>query len=718
MYDKLSKVTYKIIITILLILMLYVSFCSIFKIDRAKENLNPIVILIGTIVTVLFFVRINKHTTKLSKKQNQIIAISLCVMAFICMTIFGNVFKSMPSYDLSNIIKEKEIMMSNGGKFETESYFARYVNQMPITILVYIISKFGMIFGMKDFIITANAFFIAITAYFLYLVVRRTSNNGAALTTLIFFILNPIIYIYTSYYYTDTLCMPFAMISIYLYICAVQTKKMNFKIIFTSLAGFILAFGFELRVVLAIIMIGIIVEEILSKGKLKEKLVVSVGMIIGFLIGVMLYNCISMQFGVFENKELEFPATHYLMMGLNRKTDGKWNREDYDYTYNSGNYDEKLQANLKQSYSRAKKLGISGMTEFAMKKLQVNWSNGDYDYIPKFQDVENVNKLYEFFVGNKKIFILYDLQICKATLLAIFTIAVAWELHRESNKKFIYITMFGFFIFYLSWEVLSRYSLTCMPWMMIVFGSGVENIERLLSIEKVKLKRNNNIENELSFLKIINYCIIATTTITAIGLVIGFERYCIKKETYYDSVALQVRTYDKIKEISDKVIEQEFIADEKFNHISIKFTKQAKKERENYCIELINQQGETLARQEFSTGMIKNNKYKSFDFKNINPNGKEKYIIKIYNLNSKSNDAETDDIGIYIFKGWDTYNIYPDGKMKINGEEQNSDIVFRVENKKERTYVSKYFYIVLSILIILSEIYAFKPLLKKGKKML
>lgn len=712
MYDKFCRLTYKIILIFLLLLSIYVTFSSICKIYSSKEDLAPVVILIGVITAILLCISVKNIASKLSKKQNQIIAICLCLIACLGMAMFGHIFKSIPSYDLSNIIREKEIMLDNGGKFETESYFAKYVNQTPIAILVYVISKFGMIFGMKDFIITANAMLIALTAYFLYLTVRRTKDEKIALTTLIFFVLNPIIYIYTSYYYTDTLCMPFAMISIYLYVCAMQTEKIKFKILFSSLSGFILAFGFELRVVLAIIMIGIIVAEILTKKTIKEKIATSVALIIGFLIGVILYNVISMQFGVLENKELEFPATHYLMMGLNKDSAGRWNNEDYNYTYNSGDYKEKLNANLSKIYSRLKSFGLSGIVELGIKKLEVNWSNGDYDYIPKFQDVEQMNKLYEFFVGNKKIFVLYYLQICKTVLLAMFTIAVVTELKKESNQKFIFITMFGFFIFYLFWEVLSRYSLTCMPWLMLALGIGIEKVEQFLEIEKVKLIIRDNKEEKINFSKITKFSLISIIIITIGFLAIGFDKYCMKKKTYYDSVALQIRTYNTIEDISDKVIQQEFIADKKFNHISLKFTKKAKEERGNYCFELLNQQEETLFKKEFSTETIKNNSYKSFDFDYVKPNGKEKYIIKIYNTDMQ-NAEKSDVIGIYIFKAWEEYNIYPDGNVQINGENQNLDIVFRVENKRERIYISKILYIVLSCVIIIIEIFGFYPYIKK-----
>ena len=52
-------------------------------------------------------------------------------------------------------------------------------------------------------------------------------------------------------------------------------------------------------------------------------------MILGFLIGILLFSLIEKPFNVIKNKDLEFPITHYFMYSLNEKRSGRWNNDDY-----------------------------------------------------------------------------------------------------------------------------------------------------------------------------------------------------------------------------------------------------------------------------------------------------------------------------------------------------------------------------------------------------
>ncbi len=217
---KLKNIFYKTILSILFVIVAYITYRSIFDIFAPLQEMKPIVIILGTAVMLFLFIKLKKLINKLNKKQINIIAIILSILFFISLSIFGNLLTCIPSYDLSNIIKEVNMMMQNGGHFVTESYFARYTNQAPSTILIFLIYKLASLFNItpKVFAIIINSLFIAVAAYFTYLTVKKLKNEKAGLLTLIFLVVNPILYLYSSYFYTDTLCMPFLIIAIYIYI--------------------------------------------------------------------------------------------------------------------------------------------------------------------------------------------------------------------------------------------------------------------------------------------------------------------------------------------------------------------------------------------------------------------------------------------------------------------------------------------------------------------
>ena len=154
---NLGKILYRTTIYILTIFVVYVTYCSIFNIYTSKEELKPFILMIGTIVMISFFVTINKLLKKVPENKANIIAIILSFLFFIMLAIFGNLITSIPTYDLSNIIKEASIMVSNGGKFVTEDYFSVYHNQVPVTVFIFLIFKIGSFLRFENLKVTTSA---------------------------------------------------------------------------------------------------------------------------------------------------------------------------------------------------------------------------------------------------------------------------------------------------------------------------------------------------------------------------------------------------------------------------------------------------------------------------------------------------------------------------------------------------------------------------------
>ena len=709
MLEKIKKISYKAILIILLVLMVYVTYCSIYKIYNATEILQPFVIIIGIIVVSMFFVKINKKINTLTKNQIMIMAIIICILFFGAMTIWGMNFKSMPYFDLDQIIGEADLMLKNGGHIETKEYFAKYANQIPLMLLVFYINKIGSFLKIPNLLIITNSMFIAVTAFFVFMTSKKLKGDKFGLLTLIFFVMNPIFYLYASYYYTDTLCMPFAIIPIYLFICANESHNIKNRVILSVISGLVLAFGFKIRVVVGIVLIGIMLAVFFQKKEVKSRIIILIFMLLGFLCGLLSYKIIAQNFETVRNKDLEFPPTHWIMMSVNEKTDGRFNNDEYNYTFNAGNYEKKIEKNVKRTILRIKNMGLSRLFELQKKKLEVNWSNGDYEFNNKFYDIEEMNDLYEFIVGNRKVFLIYYLQICKAVLYVMFTIAIIDEIRKEKNYKFIFISVFGFFLFYMIWEVGRRYSLSCMPIMILLFSIGIERLEQVLKIKQIKLDADKT--KIIDFKKAIRYvCIIIL--ISTIGLlVINADKYCIHKNIEYDKVAMQLNSYNTYNDIANNEIEQEFIADKKFNSVSIKFTKNNKKKNNKYNFILTDENGNELVKKEFYSDSVKNREYKTFDFEYIQPRGITKYKIK---LSAENNSEDYCLLGVRLYSDITKFDIYPEGNLIVNGEKYNGDIVFKVENKIERTYISKTLYLFLSIFIIVMEFYVFYPYIKKN----
>ncbi len=713
---KIKTNLYKIILAILFVLVAYVTYRSVFSIYNPSQEMKPIVIIIGTIVMLFLFISLKKLLNKFNKKQINIISIIMCIAFFIGLSVFGNTLTSIPRYDLSHIIREANIMLQNGGKFATQYYYGKYPSQAPLTILVFSIYKIGTLIGiqvgnLKSLAIVVNSLFMAIAVYFVYLSVKKLKNEKAGLLTILFLIINPIFYLYSSYFYTDTICMPYAMIAIYLYINAIQNKNGKKKLLLYILSGVILALGFEIRVVLAIFLIAMIIELFLNNEKIKNTITHICPIIIGFIIGIIIYNIIAMPFGVIKKKCLEFPITHWIKMSLNEESDGRYNLIDHNSTYRTKGYQAKVKENIETISTRLEKMGLTGWLTLSKEKLAVNWSNGDYNYKNNFDNIEKINKLYNYFVGNKRLFLIYYLQICKTVLMFALLMAIGKEFTNKSKTKykFIYISIFGAFLFYLIWEVLSRYSLTFLPIIALVFVEGIESFEKIINIEKIEIELKNKMKI-VNLEKILKGGILTVMSLTIILGLINFPKYTIKKSVYQDKIVQAKGRTESVK-IADSIIEQTFTTDKTFDNISVKLKKKSKETETNYYFILENSEGQELVKKEFSSNDVKNNISTKFSFDTIKPDKIEKYKIKIYSENA------TEDNTLRVVENIeDFYDLYPGGTLSCNGEELDGDLNFEVRNKTKRTYMSKRLYIAIMVLIIGVEIYAFYPYIKNRKE--
>lgn len=716
--EKIKSWLYKTILIILLLLVLYVTYCSIFNIYGQSIKMKPIVIMLGVITCIFVFIGIKRLIGKIGGEKANYIALGISILFFLALSFFGNKMMTIPYYDLSSIQKEVQLMLENAGKFVEMEYFKGYTNQVPMAIFIYFIYKIGEflnINNLKLFATIINSLFMATTAFFTYLSIKKLKDYKLGLTTLIFFVINPIFYLYASYFYSDTLSMPFAAISLYLFIIALKSETIKKRIILLIFSGLILAIGFKVRVVLIILLIAMIIGLLLD-NKFSKKIIGRICcLIIGFIIGVNCFNLSLKPFNIPYDRDKEIPITHWIKLSLNVNSDGGYIQSDFDETVKDSTYEEKIKSNLNIIKKRLSEMGLKGWVDLSQIKLARTWSNGDYKYVDKLSHVDEVNSLYEYIVGNKRIVIIYYCQIMKATMLIIFLVSLAKEIKRREKEKLysvVYIAMFGAFLFYMIWEVLSRYSLTFLPWMILVFGIGISQIEKMIMNKRIEIELLHNKLKVLDLKKVSEILLLCVFGITLLLMIINYYPYAIKKDIYSNVVILQdSRSYYKAEKVANKKIEQTFKTSNKFNAIYLSFYKNHIKSVTNYKLTLYDSEENIIYQQMFNSDYVKHFEYTLFVFNKVVPNGEEEYKITI-----TSNDATEKDTLLISRSYQNDWNPYPDGIFTINDKEIGGSISFVVQNIIIRTYLTKGVYITICIVILLIEMFAFYPFIKKKEK--
>ena len=702
---KFFNISYKVVICLLIILFAYITIVSAFY--GIDQNLSPLVVILGTIVTFFFFKWLSKKLDKLSNKKIKIMAIILSIIFFIGLLLIGIFLPISSVTDLSHIIEYVNRMISENNLTITGSYFSKYTNQIPLLIFTYGFTKIGSIFGITDALLMGtifNALFIALTGYFIYLIGKEIKGPKTGLLALIFMIINPIFYLYSSYFYTDTLCMPFAVIGLYLIIKSIKTDNTKNKILLGILSGLIFFIGLKVRIVVVILLIAIIGFILINK-KIVDKLKIYIALFLGLIIGFLGFKVVYNYFDIDLNENAEFPITHWIMMGLNEEYTGGYNNPDHDLTYNEPTYEEKKERNIEEIKNRVKELGPIGLIKLEGMKIARTWSSGNYGVYAKLNNTSDGTGLYEYLggYGNANIFMKYSLQILKTYISFMILLGLIQIMKKKEVEynydSIIYIALFGAILFYIIWEAAQRYSLSFLPWMIIPLGLIYENIK--------ENKQEENIKKE----KIMKIGSIALMLITFILLTINFPKYTLKTDTYEDVRILSYRGFSDI-EIKDDKISQTFTTSDSFNQIRIRIYNTDEEKESVYLFRLYNNDThELLYEEEFISSNIKNNSNPKFRFQEITPNQNTSYRIEI----SKVSGPSVLSIGTYNESIY--YKAYNNGSAYINDKEVSDTFIFRVDEKQERTYMNILSYLLLSILILSIEwISLHEYILKKESK--
>ena len=704
--NKFLSISYKVIIAILIVLFSYITLVSAFY--GLDQILFPIIVIIGTIITFFLFKFIYKQIQKLSSKKIKIIAIIISILFFIGLLLVGLLLPISSVTDLSHIIEYVNRMFSLDSLTITGSYFSKYTNQVPLLIFAYFFTKIGSIFGCTNVVLMGtifNALFMSIMAFFIYLTGKELKDEKTGLLALIFTVINPIFYLYSSYFYTDTLCMPFAVIGLYLAIKCIKTDSIKKKILFGILSGLIFFIGLKIRIVVVILLIAILALILINK-EIKHKLKIYFVLLIGLVVGLLGFKVAYSFFDINLNPNEAFPITHWLMMGLNEEHTGGYNGSDHDLTFNEKTYEEKKEANIEEIKTRLKELGPIGLIKLEGAKIARTWSSGNYGVYAKLNNTSDGVGIYEYLggYGNTNIFLKYSLQILKTYISFMILLGLVTRFRKKSDtyhyEDIIYIALFGAILFYILWESAQRYSLSFLPWMIIPLGLIYERIN----------KKEEDLSKKEKYNHIMKISSIALMLITTLLLTMNFYKYTLEEKTYEDVRILSYRGFSKI-EIGENTVSQTFTTDNNFNQISINFENTNKEEKSTYLFRLYDSKtGEILAQKEFASSNVNGN-YK-FKFDDINPTAETTYEIEITKLEGESVlKIGTYDEGVY-------YKSYNNGSILTNDEEMTGSFIFRVDETHQRTYMSILSYSILSLGILAIEYVCLKDYIinKKATK--
>ena len=642
-----------------------------FYTNRSYDYLNPLVLIVGSIVYLLLLIKLYKVIIKLDDKKKKIIVGILLGLQFILLLISAFVISSIPQVDLIHILTEIN-SLNDTGSILNSVYYSVYPNNRFLLIILYGLQKIIPISNQILFSLLSTIC-ISVMSLFTYKTVNKVLNLNKGLLSLFICVLSPIFYLYVSYYYTDVLMLPFASILIYLIVKTKDEKNLKSNVLYGLLIGIIAIIGYKIRAVAIFILVAYFVYLIFTK-KILIVLKKFAPIIIGAILTITCIGAIENKFFTNVNVDKEFPMTHWIMMGVNEKSYGYYSQDDYNLSSSASNVSERTDLNIKEIKNRLSDLGPFGTVKLLVVKLVSVWGKGDYSYQKYLELVNDFNPSYSYLLEDKNIVINYLLQFSKIVVMFMAIISLI-NIYKSGKKSIIAISLFGAVFFYLVWEVCPRYGLSFLPWLILIGTCSYDTL-------------NTNYE-KFKFYKYFK-CIILVLTLALFAF--SFNKYT--GISYKENIVAK-DSVTNVKYISlnkEAVITQTLDLYDSFNKIRLKF-KVNEINDATYKLELITK-NEVVYEKDFKKNDLKDKKYTDF------------YLDKTYEGGSytvRLSSDSTSDLEVYIaYK--EKFDYYPNGILEVNKKEETGDLMFEVVNNEERGIYTYLEYMTIMILTLGMEV--------------
>lgn len=707
---------YKILLVILFITFFIISHATIFDIyttEIANIKLSVFLVLSGSFIYFLFLSLIYKATNKTNEKRCNIIVLLITFISFIILLLWGINHRILPTYDLTHIIDiVNNLLNSNNHTIGYNEYLSMYPHQIPLVIFVYFVELIGTIIKITPdtFMIIYNCFMISLTFLFVYKTLCKLFNFKVAFIGFLLMILTPDFYLYASYYYTDILSIPFAVIGFYSIIKADKMETGKLRYVYYILGGVFFAIGTKLRVVTSFLLIAYIIDSVLKKN-LKNTIKKLYPSFLSFIALIMCYSfLIEPSFKIKLDSHYTLPPTHWVMMGTNVDNDGSFLKDD---VLNSIDAKDKVGYNLSIIKKRIKKVDL----KFYYNKIRRVWTQGDYGILTHYKMVDNYDAFYNLLYGNGNVLIRYLQQITKVVVYVLFLFSIGGQLVEEKNIKnskvsVIIISIFMALLFYLIWEAQVRYSFSFLPWIIISAASAIYIGESLVDIKVLSINRR-----KYNFEKVRNITFLCVSIFIILSLLFGFRDYVLTKDKRDIARLVQsVGSPQTSIAIRTSKFKQVFRVNGNFNKISILFDGKELKDDVDYFFELYDNEDKLLYKKEFSAKWALSQKYTKF-YPKVDVDKSGEYYFIIYSKEARSDnylslwagttdsckDANTVNLG---------YDINPNGESYYDNEILCYNLRIYVYDQKKTSMVNIEIYLLYSVGILLIIVFIFFKLFK------
>ncbi|MCR4933236.1 MAG: hypothetical protein K6A29_03495 [Lachnospiraceae bacterium] len=454
--------------------------------------LISIVMLVCGIVFLFLFNKLLKNHKDINVDRLTVI---VSFISLIISIIYINTVHTVPAADQEFCVKAaSEINAGNFHAFEKGNYLSNYPHLLGFVALERLLFK---IFGDGNFasVRYLNALMVPLIVFFGSKITGILSDEDKrARVFFLFFSLTclPIIG-YTLYVYGDMLGIGLSVVSIYMFLKAVNTGKVGYYI---GLAVSILLMipMRKMLIVVPIAMLVVTVLRLIRKFEVKE-IIISALIIISLVASLFYPKLFYLPEKPAENASVPTAATIDMGFNVNGDYYGWYNYYELDILY-ANDCDEEF--TRQQAFEEIKTIHIPNLIKhhkfaanFYFNKINSQWQS------PMFQAIVSNDNLYglqnevtmSIFFG--KLGAIFDTYMKAYQILFYLCMAlyILFFVKKEEpiENYVIPIAMFGGFLVQLLWEAKARY---CFPYFVLLLPIFAVSAKKVADSIKVKLKIN------------------------------------------------------------------------------------------------------------------------------------------------------------------------------------------------------------------------------------
>ena len=431
--------------------------------------------ILGLAILLGAFRLLKKYEKWINKNYPYLLLIFLILYGIIIL-FTGHALRFTPAFDMDAIYGGAIQWLKDGSFYNYYEYYGYFPNNIGAMTFLHTFFSISSLFGVTDFFsvgLTVNCLLIISTIMVTSLCCKKIYNALSGILALLFFMLCIPFLFMGAAFYTDSLSLLFPVLFYYFYLHFKEQRELKKKIIFAILMGLVLSQGMLIKFTVAIVLIAVIIDALLSldikKTCLMTGICIAIVTIVFSIFNTYIY---SVHLDKEQSRQLNTPYLHWVMMGL--KNNGSYNPEDYEYT-RSFSPEERNKACFSRIKERVDTLGLSGMSRLLANKAIICFGDGTYALSDFLDDNPAENQdIHNYILYSGKNYKDYQ-HLTTGFLLALYSVMVygaglcAFRKRRPKDFYFLAprLSGLGILFFLLLWETSGRYFTNFIPLLII-----------------------------------------------------------------------------------------------------------------------------------------------------------------------------------------------------------------------------------------------------------